>query len=60
MSHELRTPLNSIIGLTKILIDEGNFTQDENDDLPPMMVPVIELVSGHGLGCPFKKGWSEA
>ena len=29
-------------------------------DLPPMMVPVVELVSGHGLCCPFKKGWSVA
>ena len=33
MSHELRTPLNSIIGLTKILIDEGNFKADEKESL---------------------------
>ena len=33
MSHELRTPLNSIIGLTKILLDEGKFNQDESEAL---------------------------
>lgn len=33
MSHELRTPLNSIIGLTKILIDEGKFNQEEEESL---------------------------
>jgi hypothetical protein len=29
-------------------------------DLPPIVVPIVELVSGHGLGFPFKKGWSVA
>jgi hypothetical protein len=29
-------------------------------DLPPIVVPFIELVPGHGLGSPFKKGWSVA
>jgi len=33
MSHELRTPLNSIIGLTKILIDEGGFNQEQHETL---------------------------
>ena len=33
MSHELRTPLNSIIGLTKILLDEGQFKQEEEEAL---------------------------
>lgn len=33
MSHELRTPLNSIIGLTKILIDEGNISDNQEETL---------------------------
>lgn len=33
MSHELRTPLNSIIGLTRILLDEGNINRDQEETL---------------------------
>lgn len=38
MSHELRTPLNSIIGLTQILIDDGDFTLNQND----MMTTILQ------------------
>lgn len=31
MSHELRTPLNSIIGLTNILADEGQFNEEHDE-----------------------------
>ena len=31
MSHEIRTPMNSVIGMTSILLDDGDLTADQKD-----------------------------
>ena len=33
MSHDMRTPLNAMLGLTYILLDQPNLTQDMHDNL---------------------------
>jgi hypothetical protein len=43
-----------------VYAEQGSFFGLVDYDLPPIVVPFIELVPGHGLGSPFKKGWSVA
>ena len=31
MSHEIRTPMNAVIGMTSILLDDGNLNPDQKD-----------------------------
>jgi PAS domain S-box-containing protein len=37
MSHELRTPLNSIIGFSQLLVNDGNFTPQQQEYLSLIM-----------------------
>lgn len=44
MSHELRTPLNSIIGLTKIITNDGDLNNEQSE-----MLSIIEKASDNLL-----------
>ena len=45
ISHELRTPLNGIIGLSRILLDEGKLTYQQREYLKTINISAVSL--GH-------------
>lgn len=45
ISHELRTPLNGIVGLSRILLEEGNLTEQQEEYLKTIHISASSL--GH-------------